>query len=74
MALQTFKDVKLKYTCAAFPPDYINMKTSYSFGKDDKGYYFTDGVKNHYAEFDLIKMFFTPVNKTWQEIELIIKQ
>lgn len=61
------KDVKIRYTCPAFPPENINIGLIYLFGNDKTGYYYKESVvsKPIYADLDFIKMLFTPVDSDW---------
>jgi hypothetical protein len=65
------KDVKiqLRYTCAAYPPLGIDMSLLYSLGKDTDGFYYANLDNKYHAELWFIKMLFTPVDKTWEEVE-----
>lgn len=62
------KDVLVKYTCAAYPPEGITMDKCYTVGKDDKGYYYAFLDNKTYADIEFIKMLFTPNGKTWAEV------
>lgn len=66
-----FDKVKLSYTCSASPPNNVRMDRSYSMGRDDKGFFFTDGnYIEHVKESDLwyIKMLFTPNGMEWKDV------
>lgn len=67
------EDVNFKYTCAAYPPDWISMNSTYKVLKDDNGIGFTNGVGIIYAELWFIKMLFTPTNSTWEKVEGFLK-
>ena len=60
---------KLRYTCAALPPEGISITAVYDFGKDKEGFYIqkSSDAKLHMG-LELIKMLFTPVEKTWAEV------
>lgn len=67
-----FTDVKLTYTCPAAPPEGLFMDRIYTIGKDNKGYYFTDGNYIEYVqEKDLwyIKMLFSPKDCNWEDVD-----
>lgn len=64
----TIKNVLIKYTCAAYPPFDIDMNNIYTFGKDENGFYYSFLDVKEYADIELIKMLFTPKDKTWEEI------
>jgi len=66
-------DVKLRYTCASYPPEYIDVGLKYGFGSDYKGVYFTDGKISYYKDLSFIKMLFTPIGVTWEQIENKLK-
>lgn len=59
---------KIIYTCPAVPPDGIVLSKVYEFGKDKKGFFYADKVKKVYAELKWIKMLFSPVEGTWDDI------
>ena len=66
-----YNEIKLVYTCPAAPPDGIYMDRTYTIGKDNKGFFFTDGNYIEYVkEIDLwyIKMLFTPQKILWDEV------
>jgi len=61
--------VQLIYTSPAIPSDGIEMNKSYVLGKDDEGSFIEGhGLKNYY-DYKLIQMMFTPLGKTWEEID-----
>jgi len=67
-----FNEVKLFYTCPAFPPDGIDMSKIYTIEKDNNGFYFTDGNYIKYVKDDelwYIKMLFTPQNVSWEVVD-----
>jgi len=67
-----FDKVKLSYTCAANPPENIYIDRSYSIGKDNEGFFFTDGDYVQYVKDDelwFIEMLFTPTNVEWSEVD-----
>lgn len=55
------------YTCFALPPDGIKAQ-KYSFDKDDKGYFVSDTNSKTYMELSEIKMMFTPIDNTWEDV------
>lgn len=59
---------EIKYSSFATPPYEIRLNKVYSFGKDSKGYFFADKKNKVYADLAEIKMLFTPVDKTWDEV------
>lgn len=60
--------VEVKYSSPAYPPYGIKVNKTYSFEKTSEGYVLSD-VKNKFVmELDEIKMLFTPIDKTWEEI------
>lgn len=69
-----FTDVKLVYNCPAAPPSDVFMDRIYTIGKDNKGFFFTDGNYYEYVkDSDLwyIKMLFSPQDKkfTWEDVD-----
>jgi len=69
-----YNEIKLIYTCSAAPPDGIYMDRTYTIGKDNKGFFFTDGNYIEYVkEIDLwyIKMLFSPQDKkiSWDDVD-----
>ena len=69
-----FNEVKLVYTCPAFPPENVHMDKTYTIGKDNNGFFFTDGIYIEYVkENDLwyIKMLFSPQDKkiSWDDVD-----
>jgi len=67
-----YNEIKLVYTCPAAPPDGIYMDRTYTIGKDNKGFFFTDGNYIEYVkEIDLwyIKMLFTPNGVIWGNVD-----
>jgi hypothetical protein len=64
-----YSDVKLFYSCPAACPIGIFMDRSYVIKKDLKGFYFTDGNYEEYADIDYIKMLFSPQGITWDKVD-----
>jgi len=64
------KNIQLKYTCAAYPPNGINMNHTYYFGFDSVGYFYKELVDSQpmYVDIELIKMLFSPVESTWENV------
>lgn len=60
--------VEVKYSSPAYPPYCIKVNKVYSFDKDSKGYFLFDVKNKIYMKLDEIKMLFSPVNKTWDEV------
>lgn len=58
----------IKYTSFAMPPYGIKLDKTYLFGKDSKGYFYSDAKEKNYLDLDEIKALFSPVDKTWDEI------
>ena len=59
---------EIKYTSFAMPPYGIKLDKVYLFGKDSKGYFYSDAKEKKYLDLDEIKALFSPVDKTWDEI------
>ncbi len=67
-----YNEVKLTYTCAAAPPLGLHMDRIYTIGKDNKGFFFTDGNYIEYVkQSDLwyIKMLFSPKDCNWEDVD-----
>lgn len=60
--------VEIKYSSFATAPYGIKLSKVYSFGKDSKGYFFADKKNKVYTDLAEIKMLFTPIDKTWDEV------
>ena len=61
--------IQLMYTSPAWVFDGIEMNKAYQLGKDEKGDFIEGhGLRNYYA-YELIQMMFTPIGKTWEEID-----
>jgi len=64
-----YNEVKLSYTCAAFPPDGVKMDKVYFITKKQDKLYFTDGFSEFEGEEDYIKMLFSPSgNMQWKDV------
>lgn len=59
---------EIKYISFAMPPYGIKLDKTYLFGKDSKGYFYSDAKEKNYLDLDEIKALFSPVDKTWDEI------
>ena len=59
---------EIKYTCFATPPYDIKVEKVYSFGKDREGYFFEDVKCKKHLDIEEMKILFTPVDKTWDEV------
>lgn len=66
-----YNEVKLSYSCPAFPPDGVDMSKAYNIIKKDDKFYFTDGVTEFEGDLEYIKMLFTPNgNKIdWKDVD-----
>ena len=60
--------VELKYSSPAFPPHNIRVGRIYILEQDSDGYILSDAKGKIRMNLDEIKMLFTPVEKTWNEI------
>lgn len=65
--------VEVKYSSPAYPPYDIKVNKTYSFEKTSKGYVLSDVRKKYVMELDEIKMLFTPIEKTWDEVLKVSK-
>lgn len=65
--------VEVKYSSPAYPPYGIKVNKAYSFEKTSKGYALYDARKKYVMELDEIKMLFTPIDKTWDEVLKVSK-
>lgn len=59
---------EIKYTSFAMPPYGIKLDKTYLFGKDSKGYFYSDAKEKNYFTLEEIKALFSPVEKTWDEV------
>ena len=59
---------KMIYSSVATPPDNVVLTNRYSLEKDSKGYFYNVGKKKVYQDIELIKILFSPVDKTWDEV------
>ena len=64
---------EIKYTSFAMPPYGIKLDKTYLFGKDSKGYFYSDAKEKKYLDLDEIKAFFSPVEKTWDVVLKVSK-
>ena len=64
---------EIKYTSFAIPPYGIKLDKTYLFGKDSKGYFYSDAKEKKYLDLDEIKALFSPVEKTWDEVLKVSK-
>ena len=59
---------KMIYSSVATPPDNVVLTNRYSLEKDSRGYFYNVGKENVYQDIELIKVLFSPVDKTWDEV------
>ena len=59
---------KMIYSSVAIPPDNVVLTNRYSLEKDSKGYFYNVGKKKVYQDIELIKILFSPIDKTWDEV------
>ena len=59
---------EIKYTSFAMPPYGIKLDKVYLFGKDSKGYFYSDAKEKNYLTLEEIKSLFSPVEKKWDEM------
>lgn len=59
---------EIKYTSFAMPPYGIKLDKVYLFGKDSKGYFYSDAKEKNYLTLEEIKALFSPVEKKWDEV------
>ncbi|MDF2588226.1 MAG: hypothetical protein K0S41_2067 [Anaerocolumna sp.] len=52
---------KITYSCPAVPPEGIFVGKIYETGKDEKGFYYTDGKIKVHEEEAFINMLFSPI-------------
>jgi hypothetical protein len=64
-----FNEVKLSYTCFAFPPDGVHIDKVYNIIKKENRLYFTDGIVEIEGEEKYIKMLFTPNGVEWKDVD-----
>lgn len=63
----TREAIRLEYTCAARPPEYVDITSLNTFGRDDEGFYWESSGKKYHSEIGFIRMLFTPKKMTWEE-------
>ena len=59
---------KMIYSSVATPPDNVILTNRYSLEKDSRGYFYNVGKRKVYQDIELIKILFSPVDKTWDEV------
>lgn len=59
--------IRLEYTCAARPPEYVDVRSLITFGRDNEGFYWESSGKKYHSEIGFIRMLFTPKKMTWEE-------
>ena len=64
---------EIKYTSFAIPPYGIKLDKVYLFGKDSKGYFYSDAKEKNYLALDEIKALFSPIEKSWDVILKVSK-
>lgn len=69
--MNKFKDVKVIYSNPAQPPLGLKLNVTYTIDFDGK-YYVKDLISNSkvYVGLDLIKALFSPINKSWDDLEV----
>lgn len=60
--------VEIKYSSFAMPPYRIKLDKVYLFGKDSKGYFYSDAKEKKHLSLNEIKTLFSPIEKTWDVI------
>ena len=60
--------VEIKYSCIATPPDGISVDKIYLFGRDSKGYFYSDNKDKYYSDTEVIKMLFKPIKADWSSV------
>ena len=59
---------KMIYSSVATPPDNVVLTNRYSLEKDSRGYFYNVGKRKVYQDIELIKILFSPVDRTWDEV------
>ena len=59
---------KMIYSSVAIPPVDVVISYKYTLEKDSKGYFYYVGKEKVYQDIELIKVLFSPVDKTWDEV------
>lgn len=59
---------KMIYSSVATPPDGVVLTNRYTLEKDSRGYFYNVGKRKVYQDIELIKILFSPVDKTWDEV------
>ena len=59
---------KMIYSSVATPPNGVVLTNRYSLEKDSRGYFYNVGKRKVYQDIELIKILFSPVDRTWDEV------
>lgn len=59
---------KMVYSSVATPPDGVVLTNRYTLEKDSHGYFYMVAKEKVYQDIGLIKILFSPVDKTWDEV------
>ncbi len=70
--MDTLKNVRLVYSCPAYPPYGLRLNVEYLISKQKDGLHITDGNFEKVMDLEFIKMCFTPVDKTWIDVEKLL--
>lgn len=65
--MEKLKGVKIRYSSPAINPQNISLNLIYTIGFDGK-LYIDDGNRIQYMTLELIKMYFSPIKTSWEEI------
>ena len=56
------------YSSVATPPNGVMLTKKYILSKNSVGYYYTVDKEKIYQDIELIKMLFSPIEGTWDEV------
>lgn len=71
--MDTINDIKLKYSCAAYPPFGLKLNTEYLISKQKDGFHITDGNYDKALDLNFIKMCFNVEGSTWDSVSDLLK-
>lgn len=64
------KPIMVTYTHPALKPIHIDLESEYVVNKDEEGVYIVVNGTKHYYDIEKLKALFTPVDNTWDKVEL----
>ena len=67
--IKDLKGIKVKYTSVALPPFPININSIYEVVNYDNKIFIRNGNYKMQIDEDTLKLYFSPINTTWNKIE-----